>query len=97
MAPGERSSRAFEKWSDAARRIFAGAPWSRQDDYDLRYLLEYEGRSEPEIARFLQREPREIDDRIKASTRDGGWRPLSTSDSNVVNLIDRAGRKRWHK
>ena len=75
---------------------FAGAPWSRQDDYDLRYLLEYEGRSEPEIARFLQREPREIDDRIKACRKNGGWRPVA-DDDKIINLVKRAGQKRWHK
>jgi hypothetical protein len=72
------------------------AAWSKQDDYDLRYLLEWEGRSEHEIARFLQREPHEIEERVKASTVHGGWRPLS-SDDNVIHLVGRAGRIRWHK
>ena len=73
-----------------------GAPWTRQDDYDLRYLLEWEERSEAEVARFLQREPREIEDRIRSCTQHGGWRPPS-SDDNVINLLDRVVRKRWHK
>jgi hypothetical protein len=75
---------------------FAGAPWSKQDDYDLRYLLEWEGQSEHEIARFLQREPQEIEERVKASTVHDVWRPLS-SDDNVIHLVGRAGRIRWHK
>jgi hypothetical protein len=71
-----------------------GAPWSKQDEYDLRHLLEWEGRSDLEIARFLQREPNEISERIAVATRHGGWRPLP-GDDKVISLTERAARKRW--